>query len=249
MEERTRERLMPEPEPPRKMRPSSTIQLRIESIESSMARMKQARALRPLLKADVEPDGRVEGRVLVEQQVLELGVERVGLVAVGEVAVLAAPRRDRVDDARDHLAHRALALRRSERPAEVLLRDDVRRRRRPEDRELHLALLEGGPVLAGDEGVAHLPLDLVVRVDARARVAPGDADRTCRIERDLRLVGRDRGRCLGGRQESIPSFDGALILSARGRPSEQVFARRHPAIRARAGTRPGSRTTGTRTRI
>src|SRR6476659_1628250 len=42
LEERTRERLMPEPEPPRKMRPSSTIQLRIESIESSMERMKQA---------------------------------------------------------------------------------------------------------------------------------------------------------------------------------------------------------------
>ena len=42
LEERTRERLMPEPEPPRKMRPSSTIQLRIESIESSIERMKQA---------------------------------------------------------------------------------------------------------------------------------------------------------------------------------------------------------------
>src|SRR4051794_1099789 len=42
LEERTRERLIPEPEPPRKILPSSTIQFRIESIESSIARMKQA---------------------------------------------------------------------------------------------------------------------------------------------------------------------------------------------------------------
>ena len=41
-EERRRERLMPEPEPPRKMMPSRRIQSRIESIESSIERMKQA---------------------------------------------------------------------------------------------------------------------------------------------------------------------------------------------------------------
>src|SRR3954451_13961949 len=41
-EERIRERLMPEPEPPRKMTPSRRIQSRIESMESSIERMKQA---------------------------------------------------------------------------------------------------------------------------------------------------------------------------------------------------------------
>src|SRR5947199_5222798 len=41
-EERTFERLSPEPEPPRKMTPSRRIQSRIESIESSIERMKQA---------------------------------------------------------------------------------------------------------------------------------------------------------------------------------------------------------------
>src|SRR5205085_63451 len=41
-EERRRERLTPEPEPPRKMTPSRRIQSRIESIESSIERMKQA---------------------------------------------------------------------------------------------------------------------------------------------------------------------------------------------------------------
>src|SRR3954451_16247778 len=42
LEERIRERLRPAPEPPLKMNPSSLYQLRIESIESSTARMKQA---------------------------------------------------------------------------------------------------------------------------------------------------------------------------------------------------------------
>src|ERR687898_308237 len=41
-EERRRERLTPEPEPPRKMTPSRRIQSRIDSIESSIERMKQA---------------------------------------------------------------------------------------------------------------------------------------------------------------------------------------------------------------
>ena len=42
LDERMRERLRPAPEPPLKMKPSSLYQLRIESIESSTVRMKQA---------------------------------------------------------------------------------------------------------------------------------------------------------------------------------------------------------------
>ncbi len=42
LEERIRERFSPAPEPPLKMKPSSLYQFRIESIESSTARMKQA---------------------------------------------------------------------------------------------------------------------------------------------------------------------------------------------------------------
>src|ERR687889_886418 len=42
LDERMRERLRPAPEPPLKMNPSSLYQLRIESIESSTERMKQA---------------------------------------------------------------------------------------------------------------------------------------------------------------------------------------------------------------
>ena len=42
LEERMRERLRPAPEPPLKMKPSSLYQFRIESMESSTERMKQA---------------------------------------------------------------------------------------------------------------------------------------------------------------------------------------------------------------
>src|SRR6478752_6827294 len=42
LDERIRDRLRPAPEPPLKMKPSSLYQFRIESIESSTARMKQA---------------------------------------------------------------------------------------------------------------------------------------------------------------------------------------------------------------
>src|SRR6201994_954296 len=42
LDERMRERFNPAPEPPLKIRPSSRYQLRIESIVSSTARMKQA---------------------------------------------------------------------------------------------------------------------------------------------------------------------------------------------------------------
>src|SRR5687767_504807 len=67
-------------------------------------------ALRLLLEADVEPDRRVEGRVLVDEDRLQLRLERVrGLVAL-EVAALPAPAADRVDDPADHLLDAALAL-------------------------------------------------------------------------------------------------------------------------------------------
>ncbi len=42
LEDRMRERFRPAPEPPLKMKPSSLYQFRIESIESSTERMKQA---------------------------------------------------------------------------------------------------------------------------------------------------------------------------------------------------------------
>ena len=100
------------------------------------------RALRLLLEPDVEPHGRVERRELVEQDVRQLGLERVAVLDGREVAALAAPVGDRPGHAGDHLLDRALARRRVQLPAEVLLGDDVRRVLRPRRRELDVLLLE-----------------------------------------------------------------------------------------------------------
>ena len=168
-------------------------------------------ALRLRLEADVEPDRRVERRVLVDEDRLELGLEGVGLLVRREVAALTAPAADRVDDAADHLLDGALALGRGHAAAEVLLRDDVRRGLRPELRELDVLLLEGRAVAAGDVRVAQLPLDRVERIDARdgevalrsdARLRVDDRvhDLVGRLLCDLRLLHRchhflpDRGR-------------------------------------------------------
>jgi len=99
-------------------------------------------ALRLLLEAHVEPDRRVERRHLVQQDVAELGLERVAVLLAGEVAALAAPVGDRAGDPVDHLLDRPLARRRVELATEVLLRDAVRRVQRPRLREVDVLLLE-----------------------------------------------------------------------------------------------------------
>src|SRR3954453_4226207 len=109
---------------------------------------------------------------------LELGVERLGLGLVDEVAVLAAPGRDRVDDAVGDLAQRALTLDRTELPPEVLLGHDVGGVLRPADGELDARLLErhcAVPEVA-DAGVPPLPQDLVVRIDVRGGEVAADPD-------------------------------------------------------------------------
>src|SRR6476620_7606576 len=134
------------------------------------------RALRLLLEADVEPHRAVERGVLVDEDRLELGLEGLGVLVVDEVAAGLAPADDRLDDAADHLLDARLALRRGEAAAEVLLGDDVRRRLRPELRELDSALLERGAVLAGDDRIARLPLDLVEGVAAGDREEAAHAE-------------------------------------------------------------------------
>ncbi len=125
------------------------------------------RALRTLLEADVEPDRAVEGRELVDEDRLQLVLERDRLFLVREIAAVAPPPADRRHDAADHLLDARLPFRRAQPPAEVLLADDVRRRLGPELREFDLLLVEGRLVLAGDERVAKLPFDLCERVTPR----------------------------------------------------------------------------------
>src|SRR6478672_1165850 len=129
-------------------------------------------ALRRLLEADVEPDRRVEGRLLVEQDRGQLHLEGVGVLLGGEVAALAAPVGDRAGDPADHLFDRALALGAAELAAEVLLGDDVGRVLGPALRELDLTLLEGRALRVSDHRIADLPLDLVERMHAGRRKSP-----------------------------------------------------------------------------
>src|SRR6185503_1177494 len=126
-----------------------------------------------------------------------------------EVAALAPPAGDRPGDPGDHLLHRALALRRAELAAEVLLGDDVGRVLRPALRELDLALLERGVLRAADHGVADLPLDLVERVDAGPREAA--------LHRQPRLASL-YVLCSGFSHQVLPSsgFGGELRILAPG---------------------------------
>ncbi len=159
-EERIRDRLTPAPEPPLKMIPSSVYQLRIESIVSSTDRMKHADACCGHARhADVEPHRRVERRLLVDDEVLQLVVEDLGLVVVDEVAVLDPPRGDRVGHPVGHLLERPLALGGAEGAAEVLLGQDVGGVHAPGLGHLDAQLLEGDRPVAvvGDPGVAPLP--------------------------------------------------------------------------------------------
>ena len=126
-------------------------------------------ALRVRVDAHVEPDGAVEGGALLEEDVLELVAEGLGVLIGREVGVLDPPVGDRVGDAVDHLLDAALALGRAEVAAEVLAGHDVGGQGRPALGELEVLLLEHGlAVLVGDGGFSQVPLDRVIRVDVGA---------------------------------------------------------------------------------
>src|SRR5438874_11896161 len=198
------------------------------------------RALRLLLEADVEPDRRVESGKLVDEDELELGLEGLGLFLGREVAAVSAPAGDRVDDAADHLLDAALALGRGHAAAEVLLGDDVRRRLAPELGELDALLLESRLVLAGDEGVAQLPLELLERVAARDREVALDG-RSRGLVSDCVHVLLGRYCCVLGafcrRHSSPPKVSCGTPAAASGRRSSGPtnLGRRPDGIPATAG--------------
>ena len=166
LEERMRERLRPAPEPPLKIRPSSRYQLRIESISSSTARMKQALTCCGALVPTLNQTGRVEAEVLVHEHPGQLVLEDLRVALAGEVAVLAAGRTVGEHHPVDELAQAALALRAADGAAEVLRGDDVGGVDAPLGGELDAALLEVDRAVApvGHDDVAALPGHLVVGV-------------------------------------------------------------------------------------
>lgn len=100
--------LMPEPEPPLKIMPSSTYQFRIAGIScaSSIPRMKQALACWARSGAPMLNHGVAEGRPLRGQDIFELLAEvfRFGS-RFFEVTLLETLAGDRIDDAVDQLLH------------------------------------------------------------------------------------------------------------------------------------------------
>ncbi len=128
--------------------------------------------------ADVEPHRAVEGRLLRDEEVLQLGVVGVRLALVDEVAALEAPLGDRVGHAVDHLAQRRLALGGAGGAAEVLLGDDVRGVERPRGGEGHIELFERHRAITEvrDAGIALLPRELVVGVHAVGGEVPADTN-------------------------------------------------------------------------
>jgi hypothetical protein len=135
---------------------------------------------------------RVERCQLVDEDRLQLVLERLRLGLVGEVTAFATPPAGRRDDARDHLLDGALALRARHAAAEILLRDDVGRGLRPELRELDVLLLEGRAVLARNVCVADLPIDLVERVAPFDREQPADGEAGVLVDDPVgELVGCD----------------------------------------------------------
>ena len=89
--------------------------------------------------------------------------------SVREVAAVAAPGADRVDDAADHLLDGALALRGGQRPRKYFCATMFVAVCDQNFGNSTVALLERRAVLARDERVAQLPLDLVERVAAGDR--------------------------------------------------------------------------------
>jgi hypothetical protein len=102
----------------------------------------------------------------VDQRVLELMVENLGVFRSGEVALLPPGLDVDADDPVDELLEAPLALRGAHRTAEVLAGDDVRRVEGPEVGELDAALLEVDRAVAPvrHHDITALPGDLVVRV-------------------------------------------------------------------------------------
>ena len=146
-----------------------------------------------VVEADVEPDGRVEGAMLVKAEPRQVAVKTLAIFGGSEVAVLETPVGDRADDAVDQLADAVLALIGADFAVEVLAADDIGGKLRPERGNLAVGLLEQHfPVFAFDGGAADFPVDGVEDV--------GDVDRTelgVDLQPAVKALGGATGRTSG----------------------------------------------------
>jgi hypothetical protein len=152
------------------------------------------RALHAVLvvEPDVEPDGRIEGAVLVDAEPREIAVEGLAVGGGLKVAVTDAPVGDRAGDPVDELLDRVLALGRVDLAVEVLAHHDVGRKLAPGRRNLAGRLLEEHlAILPLDRGGAQFPFGGVERAL--------DLDRTERRPHLDRLPAADPRRRDAGR--------------------------------------------------
>jgi hypothetical protein len=145
-------------------------------------------------EAEVEPDGRVERAVLVDEQIRELGLEDVGVGLGGEVAppnVVGSARRDGVREAVDDLAHARLALvlvAVKAGLAEVLGDDDVGRELAPATgtsapsilKTIAVGVRDGARAALVDDGVERVGLALLLG-EPVIRLSSDPLDRLARI--------------------------------------------------------------------
>ena len=145
--------------------------------------------------AYVEPDGRVEGDLLVEEKVDELGEEGIGVLGGGEVAVADTPVADGLGDAGDEGADAGLTLVGAVEAMEILGGHDVGGGHGPVGRDLDVLLLEDGLALEVlNDGVTEFPGDLVEGGDAGLGVLASKAQtRGARMVVRRGLVGVLRG--------------------------------------------------------
>ena len=165
-EERIFERLMPDPEPPRKIIPSLVFQSRIDSIVSSTERMKHADPCGFSSNPTLNQTGELNAACWFTRMWVS-SASNASPSSVMRSSSRRGPSGRSCCDAADHLFDRVLALGCVELAPEVLLRDDVGRVLGPALGELDLALLERRLRGVADVRVTDLPLQLVERVDAR----------------------------------------------------------------------------------
>ncbi len=119
------------------------------------------------IAADVEPHGRVEGHLLLDEQVHEFVVENGGVFVGAEVSTLEAPAGDGFGNAADQGADAGLALLGADGAVQIFAGDDVGGGHRPVFGDLDILLLEDDVALGvGDGGGTQLPLDFVVGREA-----------------------------------------------------------------------------------
>ena len=117
---------------------------------------------------DVEPHRRIEGRLLLQEQVRKLVVKDGRVIGGAEVAAGDAPVANGLSDAGDKLAHSGFALGRAHGAMQIFAGNNVGRRHRPVLGRLDIFLLkDDAAVGVGNLRQADFPLELVVRRDTR----------------------------------------------------------------------------------